>query len=59
MTETVAKAEQRDFLLDSLGTVQDWLLSDCGSGKLLFGVLIHSFSILPPFSEALNEPLST
>lgn len=59
MTETVAKAGQRDFLMDSFGTLEDWLLSDCGSGELLFGVPIHPSSILPPFSEALNEPLST
>lgn len=59
VTKTVAKAGQRDFLLDSFGTIQDRLLSDCGSGELLFGVPIHPSSILPPFSEALNEPLST
>lgn len=47
------------FLMDSLGTIQNWLLSDRGSGELLFGVLIHLSSNLPPPSEAMNKLLST
>lgn len=48
VTDTVAKAGQRDFLLDSMGSSQDWLLSDCESGKLMFGVLIHPLPVLSP-----------
>lgn len=54
MTETVAKAGQRDFLLDSLGTIQNWLLSDCGSGELLFSVLVHPSSYPLPLRPWMN-----
>jgi hypothetical protein len=43
VTRIVAKAGQRDFLLESVGTVQDWLLPDYERGKLIFGVLYFVF----------------